>query len=177
MAITPIDVSEMAKKLCCKVASDGDIYFDLTPYIVVPSFNVQLRPEYYEWEDMRHEVHRRLKRMTISGGFKLLIEDPDVLSEFIEYFYDAPSQPLFVVPSNISNIGFYAIEDYIYSNLNYAFNDFAVSYSIPSIVPYLGRKKVDPIDVSISNKVQQITDWNIVFPGPTQDDNPILIGE
>lgn len=167
--MSAINVAEMATKLCCLVGYDGEVYFDLTPYIVVPSFNVQLKPEYYEWEDMNHEVHRRFKRYTISGNFKVLIDDPEILADFTNQFNNAMSYPLFVIPSNISNMGVESIEDYIWDSA-YAFNDFAFSYSIPSIIPYLGRKKVDPIDITISNKIKQVTDWSITFAPVVSDD-------
>lgn len=171
MALRPSDVERYAKYLVCAVNYTGDILFDLTPYIVVPSYNVQRKAEYYEWEDMRHNVHRKVKRATTSGSFELFIDDMDVMNEFINAFppYMA-SVPLFVIPTDMIPYGSEALESYVMEAARGPFNDFAVSYTLVNDFPYYGRKKHNTINVTISNKVNQITDWMIAFTPTDYDD-------
>lgn len=172
MILDPTTARRYSKLLVCAVDYTGLIEFDFTPYIVVPSYNVTSKAEWYEWEDMRHVVHRKIKRYTVSGTFSLLIDDPDILQLIARYYPPTlESIPLFVMPNNIIASGPDDCYDYVYEMEFGPFNDFAFSYNLKNDFPYYGFKKHDPIEVTISNKIKQSTEWTITpSPGDPEDD-------
>ena len=113
---------------------------DLTNHIAVPSYEVNNKPKYNEWNDADLIGHRVILRYYLDGSFTLLFTDPDEYQEFLEFYKDA------LVDGYVNA--------YVYSNndrelkLTQVFMDFELADEMP----FMGIKEIDGIEVKIRER-------------------------
>ena len=115
---------------------------DLTEHITVPSYKVNKKPQFVEWTDGDHIMHRDIQRYFLEGSFTLFFNDKDDYTSFIDFYNEALTD------------GY--INAYVYSNtdhlvhLTQVYMDFYDE--LADEMPFMGVKEIDGIEVKIRER-------------------------
>ena len=115
---------------------------DLTEHIVVPSYKVINKPQYVEWYDGDHFMHRDVQRYVLQGTFTLFFNNRDEYLSFLSFYNAAKVDD--------------AIQAYVYGNNDDTVKLTRVFMDLPddmaNEMPFMGIKEIDGIEVTIKEK-------------------------
>ena len=117
---------------------------DLTNYIVVPSYDVNLIDGYDEWSDMNKTDHRDTTSKKAEGSFSLHFQ---TLEEFQAF--------LIVMKDSKKRNGSYDCSVFCNNTLSCINVEMYVDFRPPNIMPYIGAKDYDPIEVTVKQRGNQ----------------------
>lgn len=117
---------------------------DLTEYITVPSYKVNLLDGYEEWTDNNKVTHRDTVSQKAQGSFSLKFE---TLEEYLNF--------IATMKASKKQNGSYDCTVYCNNTLE-AYNiEMFVDFEPPNIMPYIGFKDYDPIEVTVTQRSNQ----------------------
>ena len=132
---------ERAMASLFKMVHDNEM-LDITEHIVVPSYKVNRKPQFVEWTDGDHIMHRDIQRYYLEGSFTLFFNDKDDYTSFLDFFNGA------LVDGYINA--------YVYSNTDHqvhltkVYMDFFDE--LADEMPFMGIKEIDGIEVNIRER-------------------------
>lgn len=124
-----------------KIVHNQDM-LDITEHIVVPSYKVNKKPQFVEWNDGDHIMHRDIQRYYLEGTFTLFFNDQTDYISFLDFYNGAVTD------------GY--INAYVYSNndhtvhLTQVYMDFYEE--LAEEMPFMGVKEIDGIEVTIRER-------------------------
>lgn len=121
-----------------------DSTMDLTSYIVVPSYKVNLVDGYDDWKDMNKTDHRDTNSRKAQGSFSLQFPTLEEYQAFIIVMKD----------SKKSN-GSYDCSVFCNNTLSCINVEMYIDFDPPNIMPYIGAKTVDDIEVTVNQRGNQ----------------------
>lgn len=123
---------------------------DLTNYIVVPSYQVNLQDVYDEWDDNNKVHHRDLTALKIKGSFQVKFETLEEFQTFMIVMKDYKK-------SNRS----YDCSVFCTNTLNtYSTVEMFIDFDPPNVMPYIGAKDYDPIDITVEQRTNMYVPQN-----------------
>ena len=116
---------------------------DITPFIVAPSYNVSLQPEYDTWYDGNRTERRGIKRWKRKGSFNVKFMDPANSQTFLSTLQEALTVQGYV-------------EAIVYDNKTRSVTETAipvfVDFEPPNIEPLAGREDNEEITIRITER-------------------------
>ena len=118
---------------------------DLTNYIVVPSYKVNLIDGYEEWTDNNKVTHRDIVSQKAQGSFSLQFPTLEEYQAFIIEMKD-----------NKKSNGSYDCTVFCNNTLScLSAVEMFIDFDPPNIMPYIGAKTVDDIEVTVTQRGNQ----------------------
>ena len=113
---------------------------DLTEHIIVPSYKVNNKPQYVEWSDGDHIMHRDVQRHYLEGTFTLFFNDKDDYTDFLDFY-------------NGAKVDDY-INAYVYGNNDHTVHltQVYMDFELADEMPFMGVKEIDGIEVTIRER-------------------------
>ena len=117
---------------------------DLTNFIVVPSYQVNMLDVYDEWDDNNKVHHRDLTAQKAKGSFQVKFETLEQFQTFMIVMKDYKKQNRAYDCSVFCNnmLSTYNIEMFI-------------DFEAANVMPYIGAKDYDPIDITVEQRTNQ----------------------
>ena len=117
---------------------------DLTNFIVVPSYQVNLQDVYEEWDDNNKVHHRDLVALKCKGSFQVKFETLEQFQTFMIVMKDYKKQNR-------------AYDCTVYcTNMLSPYNtEMFIDFDPPNVMPYVGAKDYDPIDITVEERANQ----------------------
>lgn len=117
---------------------------DLTEYITVPSYKVNLRDVYEEWTDNNKTTHQDVVAKKVQGSFSVHFETLEEYLTFIATMKSLKKQNR-------------AYDCSVYCNdMLEAYNiEMFIDYDPPNVMPYIGTKDYDAIEIEVSQRGNQ----------------------
>ena len=117
---------------------------DLTEYITVPSYKVNLRDVYEEWTDNNKTTHQDVVAKKVQGSFSVHFETLEEYLTFIATMKELKKQNR-------------AYDCSVYCNdMLEAYNiEMFIDYDPPNVMPYIGIKDYDAIEIEVSQRGNQ----------------------
>ena len=117
---------------------------DLTEYITVPSYKVNLRDVYEEWTDNNKTTHQDVVAKKVQGSFSVHFETLEEYLTFIATMKELKKQNR-------------AYDCSVYCNNTLeAYNiEMFIDYDPPNVMPYIGIKDYDAIEIEVSQRGNQ----------------------
>lgn len=132
MSITPTYLFKMVQGLNT---------LDLTQYITVPSYKINKRPVFTDWQDGDLKNRQVVHRYCAEGSFTLLFNNIEDYQEFLEFYIDARNDD--------NGDGCVQVWMYI-NNTNEVANTFVhMDFEPSDTMPFMGTKEIDGIEVTI----------------------------
>ena len=117
---------------------------DLTEFIEVPSYKVNLVDGYDEWTDNNKVTHRDITHKKAQGSFNLKFFDIEDFLRFIATMKTYKKQN-----------GSYDCSVYCVNELSAINVEMFVDFDPPNIMPHLGVKDCETIDVTVTQRTNQ----------------------
>lgn len=117
---------------------------DLTNFIVVPSYQVNLLDGYEEWTDNNKVTHRDIISKKASGSFSLKFENLDQYQAFLLY-----------MANNKKQNGSYDCTVYFNNTLSSETIEMFIDFEPANVMPYVGVKDYDAIEVTVEQRGNQ----------------------
>jgi len=117
---------------------------DLTNFIVVPSYQVNMMDGYEEWTDNNKVTHRDTVSQKAKGSFQLKFETLEQFQSFMIVMKDYKKQN-----------GAYDCSVYCVNRLDTFNIEMFIDFDPPNVMPYIGAKDYDPIDVNVEQRGNQ----------------------
>ena len=117
---------------------------DLTNYIVVPSYQVNLQDGYEEWTDMNKTDHHDICAKKAKGTFSVKFQ---TLEEFQTF--------LIVMKDYKKSNGAYDCSVYCTNQLTTINAEMYIDFDPPNVMPYIGVKDYDSIEITVSQRTNQ----------------------
>ena len=117
---------------------------DLTNFIVVPSYQVNLQDVYEEWDDNNLVHHRDLKALKCKGSFQIKFETLEQFQAFMIVMKECKK-------SNRS----YDCTVYCTNMLEPYTTEMFIDFDPPNVMPFIGAKDYDPIDITVEERANQ----------------------
>ena len=122
--------------------NDSTVTYDYTSNITVPSFTINKKPEYVEYEDCNYVTHREIARAAkISGSFTLYFQTyADIQAFFLNVENNTLSDGS--VHCKIWVMNLMTVKDaYLY-----------LEYAPANTLPYFGAKDYDGFQVTVTER-------------------------
>lgn len=117
---------------------------DLTNFIVVPSYQVNLQDGYEEWDDNNKVHHRDIVSRKAKGSFQVKFETLEQFQTFMIVMKDYKKQN-----------GAYDCSVYCTNMLAPYNTEMFIDFDPPNVMPYIGSKDYDPIDINVEERANQ----------------------
>ncbi len=117
---------------------------DLTNFIVVPSYQVNLQDGYSEWTDNNKVTHRDIASKKAMGSFSLKFETLDQYRAFVLY-----------MANNKKQNGSYDCTVYFNNTLSTATIEMYVDFELANVMPFVGLKDYEAIEVTVEQRGNQ----------------------
>lgn len=117
---------------------------DLTNYIVVPSYQVNLLDGYEEWTDNNKVTHRDTVSQKAKGSFQLKFETLEQFQTFMIVMKDYKKQN-----------GSYDCTVFCNNRLSTYNIEMFIDFEAANVMPFIGAKDYDPIDVTVEQRSNQ----------------------
>lgn len=117
---------------------------DLTEHITVPSYKVNLLDVYEEWSDNNKVTHRDIVAKKAQGSFSVKFETLEEYLTFIATMKNLKKQN-----------GAYDCSVYCHNMLETYNIEMFVDFEPPNIMPYIGSKDYDPIEITVNQRGNQ----------------------
>lgn len=119
---------------------------DLTNFIEVPTYKVNLLDGYEEWTDMNKVTHHDMNAQKLDGTFSLKFHTIEDFETFMIVMKDYKKQ------NRSYDCSVYAV------NMLRTYNvEMFVDFDPPNIMPYFGVKDTDTIEVTVHQRGNQYT--------------------
>ena len=122
-----------------KIVNGSDLY-DLTNYIVVPTYKVNDKTEYTEWTDGDLIIHHDELRKRLEGTFTLLFNNIDEYQNFLSIY------------NNRLQDGY--ISAYVYDNMTRTTRlaNVYLDFELANEMPFMGIKEIDGIEITLKER-------------------------
>lgn len=117
---------------------------DLTNFIVVPSYQVNLMDGYEEWTDNNKVTHRDIVSQKAKGSFQLKFETLEQFQTFMIVMKDYKKQN-----------GAYDCIVFCNNMLSTYNTEMFIDFEAANVMPFIGAKDYDPIDVNVEQRSNQ----------------------
>ena len=117
---------------------------DLTNFIVVPSYQVNLLDGYEEWTDNNKVTHRDIVSQKAKGSFQLKFETLEQFQTFMIVMKDYKKKN-----------GAYDCTVFCNNRLSTYNTEMFIDFEAANVMPYIGAKDYDPIDVTVEQRSNQ----------------------
>lgn len=117
---------------------------DLTEYIEVPSYQVNLQDGYEEWTDNNKITHRDIVAQKAKGSFNLKFDRLQDYQAFIV-----------VMKTYKKQNGAYDCTVYCNNTLSCINVEMFVDFELANVMPFIGAKSYDSISVSVEQRGNQ----------------------
>ena len=117
---------------------------DLTEYITVPSYKVNLLEGYDEWTDNNKTTHRDINSLKVQGSFSVKFE---TLEEYQTF--------MLVMKNYKKSNGSYDCTVYCNNTLETVTVEMFIDFEPANIMPYIGSKDYDPIEITVTQRGNQ----------------------
>lgn len=117
---------------------------DLTNYIVVPSYQVNLQDGYEEWTDNNKVTHRDIVAKKAKGSFSVKFETVDEYMTFMIVMKDYKKQN-----------GAYDCTVYCNNMLTTYNVEMFVDFDAADVMPFIGNKEYDAIEITVEQRSNQ----------------------
>lgn len=117
---------------------------DLTNLIVVPSYQVNLLDGYEEWTDNNKVTHRDISSQKAQGSFQIKFETLEQYQTFMIVMKDYKKQN-----------GAYDCTVFCNNRLSTYNIEMFIDFEAPNVMPYIGSKDYDPIDITVIQRGNQ----------------------
>ena len=117
---------------------------DLTEYITVPSYKVNLIDGYDEWTDNNKVTHRDIVSRKAQGSFSVKFETLEEFQSFI-----------LVMKNYKKQNGAYDCTVFCNNALTTINTEMFIDFDAANIMPYIGAKDYDAIELTVSQRTNQ----------------------
>ena len=117
---------------------------DLTNFIEVPTYKVNLRDGYEEWTDMNKTDHHDINARKAQGTFSVKFETLEQFQTFMIVMKDYKKQN-----------GSYDCSVYCTNILSAINVEMYIDFDPPNVMPYIGSKDYDSIEITVSQRGNQ----------------------
>lgn len=117
---------------------------DLTNFIEVPTYKVNLKDGYDEWTDMNKVDHHDINKQKAEGTFSVKFETLEQFQTF-----------LIVMKDYKKSNGAYDCSVYCTNTLSAINAEMYIDFDPPNIMPYIGVKDYDSIEITVSQRTNQ----------------------
>ncbi len=117
---------------------------DLTQFIEVPTYKVNLKDGYDEWTDMNKVDHHDINKQKAEGTFSVKFQ---TLEEFQTF--------LIVMKDYKKSNGAYDCSVYCTNQLTTINAEMYIDFDPPNVMPYIGYKDYDSIELTVSQRTNQ----------------------
>lgn len=114
---------------------------DLTNYIVVPSYQVNLLDGYDEWTDNNKVLHRDIVSKKASGSFQVKFETLEQFQTFMIVMKDYKKQN-----------GAYDCTVFCNNTLSTYNTEMFIDFEAANVMPYIGAKDYDAIEITVEQR-------------------------
>ena len=129
--------------------------YDLTEHITVPSYKVNLLDVYEEWTDNNKVTHQDVVAKKAQGSFSVHFE---TLEEYLTFIATMKEYK----KSNRS----YDCSVYCNNTLECYNIEMFVDYDPPNVMPFIGAKDYDAIEITVMQRTNQYIRNNEVLLSP-----------
>lgn len=117
---------------------------DLTPFIEVPTYKVNLRDGYEEWTDMNKTDHHDINSQKAEGTFSVKFETLEQFQTFLIVMKDYKKQN-----------GSYDCSVYCTNTLSAINVEMYIDFDPANVMPYIGAKDYDSIEITVKQRGNQ----------------------
>ena len=117
---------------------------DLTRFIEVPTYRVNLKDGYDEWTDMNKTDHHDINKQKAEGTFSLKFETLEQFQAF-----------LIVMKTYKKQNGSYDCSVYCTNTLSTINAEMYIDFDPANVMPYIGSKDYDSIEVTVNQRTNQ----------------------
>lgn len=117
---------------------------DLTNFIKVPTYQVNLLDGYDEWTDSNKYTHRDIHSRKAKGSFEVVFETIEQFQTF-----------MVVMNNNKKQNGSYDCTVYCNNKLSTISAEMYIDFEAANVMPYLGIKEVETLKVTVEQRGNQ----------------------
>ena len=117
--------------------------FDVTPHIVLNSYNVSSQPDYETWTDGNQHERRGVKRRKLKGSFSLMFFDRTAYANFLNAIENGRE----------TEFDYYTVNIYDNKARNYRSTvNVYLDFELPNVEPSIGYSFNEEIEVEVTER-------------------------